>query len=112
MDATPTHVIEELRRIQAELDKAPEALYLAEVKLAELENQVDKTEALALLNADAGTVVEKQAIAKVASADVKLQRDIAKAEVNRVKTKIKTLESASMATAVIAKQVELMWRHA
>ena len=40
---------------------------------------------------------------------VKLQ--IAKAELNRVKAKLRTIEGAQVATSVIAKQVELMWRH-
>jgi len=111
MEATPGNVISELRRIQSELDKAPEALFLAETKLAELECVLDKTEALSMLNAEGPTVSDRQAVAKLQSADAKFDRDIAKAEVNRVKTKIKSLESASMSTAVIAKQVELVWRH-
>jgi hypothetical protein len=110
MEPIPQNVITELQRIQADLEKAPEALYQAEVKLAEAENAYDTAEAKALLNAEAGTVTDRQAIAKLESAKAKLDRDLARAEVNRVKTKIRTLESASMATAVIAKQVELMWK--
>jgi len=112
MEATPVNVISEIQRIQAELEKAPEALYQAEVKLAELENAYDKAESLAMLNAEAGTVADRQAIAKIEAGRAKLERDLARAEVSRVKTKIKVLESASMATAVIAKQVELAWRNA
>jgi hypothetical protein len=110
METTPTNVITELTRIQAELDKAPEALYQAETKLAEAESEYDKIEAHALLNAEGGTVVERQAIARLMSADAKLSRDIARAELNRVKSKIRVLESASVATSVIGKQVELMWK--
>lgn len=110
MEPTPDNVITELHRIQRDLDKAPEALYAAEVKLAEAENNLDKVEALAMLRSEAGTIAEKQAMARLESAQARLDRDLARAELNRVKTKIKILESASMATAVIAKQVELMWR--
>ena len=111
MEPTPDNVITELQRIQRDLDKAPEALSNAEVKLAEAEAHLDKTEALAMLRSEAGTIAEKQAIARLEAADARLSRDLARAELNRVKTKIKTLESASVATAVIAKQVELMWRN-
>lgn len=112
MDANPTNVINELHRIQSELERAPEALYLAEIKLANAENVLDKQESLSMLNAEAGTIAERQAIAKIESASARLDRDLARAEVNRVKTKLKVLESASMATAVIARQVELMWKNA
>jgi hypothetical protein len=109
MESTPENVISELRRIQSELDKAPEALFESETKLARLEHDLDTAEAIAFLSAT-GTVGERNAQATLAGADIKLSRDIARAEVNRVKTKIKVLESACMSTAVIAKQVELMWR--
>jgi hypothetical protein len=112
MEPTPANIIPEIQRIQIELEKAPEALYLAEIKLAEAENALDKQESLSILNAEAGTVVEKQAIAKIESAALRLDRDLARAEVNRVKTKIRTLESAAVATAVIAKQIELVWKTA
>jgi hypothetical protein len=108
---TPETVIAELHRIQAELDKAPQALFDAETKLAGLEADLDKTESLAMLKADATTVADRQAIARMEAAEVRMARDIAKAEVNRVKMKIKVLESASMATAVIAKQIELVYKH-
>lgn len=109
MDATPQNVITELQRIQAELAKAPEALFEAEVVLAEAENEYDKAVSLALLNAD-GTVPERQAKAAIAAANEKLVRDLARAKVSRMKTKIKVLESAQMATSVIGRQVELMWK--
>lgn len=110
MEPIPSNVISELQRIQSELERAPEALFLAETKLAEAENQLDKVESLAMLRCEAGTIAEKQAVAKLESSDARLERDLARAEVNRVKTKLKILESASMATAVIARQVELMWK--
>jgi hypothetical protein len=110
METTPENVISELRRILSELDKAPEALFQAESKLANLDADLDRIEASAFLNAT-GPVAERQAYARLEAVDTKLARDIARAEVNRVKMKIKTLESASMATAVIAKQVELVWRN-
>jgi hypothetical protein len=109
MENTPANVISELKRIQSDSQKGVQALYDAEVKLAEAENSLDKAESLAFINAE-GTVADRQALAKLESAPVRLERDIAKAEVNRVRTKLKVLESASIATATIARQVELQWR--
>jgi hypothetical protein len=110
MEALPDNVISELQRIQRELDKAPEALYRAEIKLAELEAECDRIEALAFLDGE-GTGQDRSARARLAVSPVRLQRDIAKAELNRVRTKIKVLESAAVSTSVIGKQVELMWKH-
>ncbi len=111
MEPTPDNVISELHRIQMELEKAPTALFNAEVKLAELEAEVDRIEAIAFLDGE-GTGQDRAAKAKLAVSPVKLQRDIAKAELNRVRTKIKVLESAAVSTSVIGKQVELMWKNA
>jgi hypothetical protein len=109
MEATPGSVVAELQRIQVELSKAPEALFEAESALAEAENAFDRAVSLALLNAD-GTVPERQAKATLEAAGEKLARDLARAQVSRMKTKIKVLESAQMAVSVIGKQVELLWR--
>jgi hypothetical protein len=110
MEPTPDNIISELQRILKELNKGPTALYEAELALAEAEINYDKTYALALLNAEGATVGEREAIANINAADAKLERDIARASVNRVKVKIKVLESAQMATSVMGKQVELMWK--
>lgn len=112
MDPTPDNVIKELRDILRELNKAPQALFEAEARCAEAENLYDKTYSLAVLNAEGNTVSEREAKAAIESGQAKLDRDIARAAVNRVKTKIKVLESAAVATSVIGKQVELMWRTA
>jgi hypothetical protein len=110
MELTPDNVISELQRIQKELNKAPNALYEAELALAEAEHEYDKVVSLALLNAESKTVGEREAIAAIEAGQAKLARDLAKAAVNRVRTKIKVLESAAVATSVIGKQVELMWK--
>jgi hypothetical protein len=112
MESTPDNVILELKRIQADLEKAPDALFTAETKLAELEAELDKAESLAMLRAEGSTVADRQSIAKIEVSSIRLARDIARAELNRVKMKIKVLESASMATAVIGRQVEIMYKTA
>jgi hypothetical protein len=111
MDTTPETVITELRRIQTELSKGADAIYRAEIELADAEAEYDRIESLAFIEAS-GTISDRQAEARLRSSEAKLRRDIAKAAVNRVRTKIRSLESASVATSVIAKQVELMWKHA
>jgi Tfp pilus assembly protein PilX len=78
------------------------ALYDAEIKLAEAEHELDTTEARTFI-ASEGTVADRQALARLESADARLRRDIAKAEVNRIRVKLKGLESAMMANATMAK---------
>jgi len=108
---TPDQVIAELNRLITEGQRGINALYDCEVKVAELDAQLEMEHARAILGAT-GTAVEKQATAKIAVNDLQLQLAIAKAEQNRVKAKIRAIESAQVAVSVIAKQVELMWRHA
>lgn len=106
MENTPQNVISELFRIQQESGKGVEALYQAELKLAEAENHLDKVENLAFINAE-GTVADRTALAKLESSDARLARDIARASVNRIRTKMKVLESASMSTATIGKLLDV-----
>ena len=107
---TPAQVIAELNRLIAESQKGVEALYQAEIKVAELENEYDKVLSLSFLNG-VGTIPERQAKARLDAGEAKLNLDVAKAGLSRIKVKMKTLDSAQMAVSVIAKQVELQWRH-
>ena len=118
---TPAQVISELNRLMGESQKGITALYEQEIKVAELEAAFERDAALGLLNAGQDLPVdqrakltspEKQALAKLASLDKKLELDLAKAQQNRIKLKLKAIDSAIMATSVIAKQVELQWRNA
>ena len=107
---TPADVVAELNRLMAETQKGIQALFEAEVKVATLDAEYDRELSLATLDA-AGTALDRQATARLACVDKKLALDIAKAELNRVKTKLRALDSASVATSVIAKQVELVYKH-
>lgn len=82
--------------------KGSEALYDAEVELARCENQLDNVEAKAFLMAT-GSVAERSATAKLEAADSRLERDLAKAKVNRVRTKLKIIESEIMSHATMSK---------
>jgi ABC-type Fe2+-enterobactin transport system substrate-binding protein len=100
----PSELITQLAELTQENRKGAEALYAAEIKLAEAEHELDTVEQRAFISA-IGTVADRTALARLESADVRLQRDLRKAEANRVRMKIKGLESALMAVATQAKLV-------
>lgn len=108
---TPDSIISELVEIRAEAAKGVDALHNAEIKLAEASLAADTAEAKALLEAE-GNVAERQAHAKIISADAKFQADVARAEYNRVRTKMKILEQSQMSVQSQARMVELMYRSA
>lgn len=103
MSRTPEDVLTEIRGIRIELSKAPAALYDAELKAERAEDAAQMTLDKALLIAE-GSVPEKQATARLASAIDRDTAFIARAELNRVKTKTRGLESALMSL-----QSELKW---
>jgi len=106
---SPGHIIQELQRLTAEMDKGSNALYDAECKMADAEAAYDKAVSLAFIN-NQGTVADRQAVAKLQSVEAKLQADLARAEFNRVKVKMKTLSDQATMMAVMSKNVELQWR--
>lgn len=95
----------QLAALTAENDKGADALYAAEVKLAEAEHELDLVEQKAFIRAQ-GTVADRAALAKLESADARLQRDLRKAEANRIRMKIKSLETNIMAVATQAKLIQ------
>lgn len=105
----PDEIINELRRLTAEMEKGARFLYEAEVKLAHAEADYDMAFSKALLNAS-GSIPQQTAIAKMETATEKLAVDLLKAEVSRVKMKMKVLSETATATAVQFKAVELTWR--
>jgi hypothetical protein len=106
---SPGHIIQELQRLTAEMDKGSNALYDAECKMADADAAYDKAVSLAFIN-NQGTVADRQAVAKLQSVEAKLQADLARAEFNRVKVKMKTLSDQATMMAVMSKNVELQWR--
>lgn len=98
-------VISELHRLTNELTGGYKALYDAECKLAEAELDLDTVEQKAFLAA-AGTVADRNSLARLESAQNRFQRDLRRAEVNRIKTKIKSLESALTASQTMARLLE------
>lgn len=101
----PNDIINELYELTAMNKNGVEALYEAEVALARAENTLDKVESQSFLG-NSGSVADRQAIAKMDAADSRLERDLAKAKVNRVKTKLRVIESAIMAQATMSKLMQ------
>lgn len=106
---TPDMVIRELQRIQLESSKAPQAIYDAEVKLAEAEKQADLVLQKAFLNAQ-GTAGDRTALSRLEASEARFQADLARAELNRVKAKAKQLADAGVLVSVMGRQVELALR--
>ena len=106
---TPGQVIRELEKIRQQSEKGIEILAEAERKWLELESAAEKLEASELLKAQ-GTVVDRQAIAKLKSADARFEADLAKIELNRIKTKLRHLNESMMAVMAAGKMVELQWK--
>jgi len=74
------------------------------------ESHYDKQYSLAYLNSQ-GNIPDRQAVAKLQTADDRLKADLARAEFNRVKQKMKMLSDQATMTAVMGRQVEMLWKH-
>lgn len=100
---------QQIAELIAENSRGATALFEAEKALAEAEYQLDEIEAKAFISAE-GSVADRQAIARLKSASTRLQRDLRKAEFNRIKQKIRSIESALMALATQAKLIGVEYR--
>jgi len=98
----PSQIAKDLLELTQTNRKGVEALYEAEVDLARAESDLDKAEASTFVQA-AGSVAERQAVAKLESSELRFERDLAKAKVNRIRMKIRSIESELMALATASK---------
>ena len=106
---TPKEVIKELERIRNQSEQGIALLAEAEVKYLELASAADKVEATELLSAQ-GTIVDRQAVAKLKAMDVRFEADLAKVELNRIKAKIRHLSESQMAVMAAGKLIQMEWR--
>lgn len=106
---TPLQIVQELQTLLAQNRQGVNALYDAEEELARAEHNLDTIEAKAFLMAS-GTVADRQAQATLNSADARLERDLARAKVNRIKTKLRVLESEIMANGTMSKLLQAEMR--
>lgn len=98
----PSEIQQQLADLIAENQRGATALFDAERKLAEAEYDLDTAEQRAFIAAS-GTVRDREAIARLEAAEKRLQRDLRRAEFNRIKVKIKAIEVGIMALATQAK---------
>jgi hypothetical protein len=101
----PSQIVEEIARLTQENSRGAEALYEAEVALAHAEFELDTVEQKAFIKTQ-GTVADRTALAKLESADARLQRDLKRAQLNRIKVKIKTIETTLMALGTQVKLIQ------
>ena len=106
---TPDSIIHDLKQIRSESAKGVDALFAAETELAECELAFDRAYSEAIM-ANQGTALDRQALAVLASSEAKFRRDIARAKVARVKTKLKLLSEHQMSVQTQARMVELTWK--
>jgi hypothetical protein len=99
---TPLEIQHQLAELIAENQRGATALFESERALAEAEYELDTSEQKAFLKAE-GTVRDRDALARLESAEKRLQRDLRRAEHNRIKVKIKAIETGIMALATQAK---------
>lgn len=102
---TPSEIQKQLADLTAENSKGYEALYQAEVAVAQAEHDLDLIEQRSFIKHQ-GTVADRSAMARLEAAEARLQRDLRKAEANRIRMKIKAIESALMASATQAKLLQ------
>ena len=102
---TPLMVVGELSHIRTEVQKGIAVLYDSECKLADAENAYERELQLAFINAQ-GTVADRTAVSRLQASEKRLAADLAKAEYNRVKTKLKALEMAQMSIQTQARLME------
>lgn len=108
---SPDGIIAELVEIRKMAAQGVEAQIEAETKMVHAVLAAERAEALALLEAQ-GTVVDRQAVAKLKSEEERLAADLAKAQLNRVRTKMKQLSEAQMNIQTQARMVELTYKTA
>jgi NADPH-dependent 7-cyano-7-deazaguanine reductase QueF-like protein len=101
----PLEIAQQIAELTRENNKGSEALFAAEVELANAEHELDTIEAKAFMKHQ-GSVADRQALARLEAADARLARDLARARVNRIKVKIKSLESALMAAGTQARLLQ------
>tara|TARA_R110000868_G_scaffold275302_1_gene535035 strand:+ start:3996 stop:4382 length:387 start_codon:yes stop_codon:yes gene_type:complete len=100
-----SEIAKQISGLIAENQKGGNALHEAEVKLAHAENELDLIEQRAFIKHE-GTVADRTAMARLAAAEARLQRDLRKAEANRIRVKIRSLESSLMALGTQVKLIQ------
>jgi hypothetical protein len=107
----PADVIRELSWIRSESEKGVALLADAEKKAVKLELDAELLEAKEFIKAS-GTVADRQAVSKIMTYEQRLDAEIARVEVNRIKTKLRQLSESLNGTQTAGKMIELQWKTA
>lgn len=105
----PSNIIKELQELTQTNRQGVDALFEAESELARKEYDLDRIESKAFLESH-GTVADRRELARFEASDARFDRDIAKAKVNRVRTKLKVIESELIATSTMSKLMQAEMR--
>ncbi len=107
----PADVIRELAAIRSQSEQGVKLLAEAETKAVRAELEAELLEAKEFVKAG-GTVADRQAVAKIMTGEARFEAEIARIEVNRIKTKLRQLSEAMNATQTAGKMIELQWKTA
>lgn len=107
----PADVIRELSALRRDAERGVQILADAERKAVELELNLNKQESTIFITAK-GSVADRTAIAKIKTAELRLEAEIARIEVNRIKLRLKQITEAQMNVQTQARMVELQWKTA
>lgn len=107
----PADVIRELNHLRDQSQEAVTHLFRLENELVEAEILADKIEASALLES-AGTVVERQAYAKLQSLDARRDAELARVKVSYAKNRMKQLSEATNAVQTASRMIDLQFKAA
>lgn len=97
--------VQELSLIQLEMAKGVSATYDAEVRFIDADNEAQKAYALAFMDCK-GTVEDRKQLSRLKAADALLRAELAKAEWDRCKLKMKQLELSQMSVQTKARLLE------
>lgn len=101
----PQDIARQIAELIQENEKGATALFDSERLLAEAEYDLDLIEQKAFIKAQ-GTVRDREALSRLEAAEARLKRDLRKAEMNRIRMKIKAIETALMALGTQAKLIQ------
>lgn len=106
---TPQQVAQILHRIQIEMEKGVKATYDAQVRYADADSEAQKAYALAYLEVQ-GTIEDRKQLARLKASDALLKAELAKAEWDRCRLKMKQLENQQMSTQTASRLIEVELR--
>jgi len=106
---TPQEVAQLLHRIATDMERGVQVTYDAQVRYADADSEAQKAYALAFMESQ-GTVEDRKQIARLKASDALLRAELAKAEWDRCRLKMKQLESQQMSTQTASRLIEVELR--